>query len=59
MIKNTFYLLLFLTVTTFSQTTYNISDPEDLENNTYTAGDVIILEDGIYNSDERIDFIGN
>ena len=23
------------------------------------AGDVIILEDGIYNSDERIDFIGN
>jgi len=59
MTKYTFYLLFLLTVSTYSQTTYNISDPEDLENNTYVAGDIIILEDGVYSSDERIDFIGN
>ena len=59
MTKYTFYLLFLLTVSTYSQTTYNISDPEDLENNTYVAGDLIILEDGVYSSDERIDFIGN
>lgn len=43
----------------FSQTTYNITDPEDLENQTYVAGDEIILANGTYNTDERIDFIGN
>jgi len=59
MTKNTFYLLMFLTVSAYSQTTYTINDPLDLEDNTYVAGDVIILEDGIYNSDERINFIGN
>ena len=42
-----------------AQTTYNISDPEDLENETYVAGDVIILANGIYDTDERIDFIGD
>tara|TARA_B110001469_G_scaffold124920_1_gene139426 strand:- start:5397 stop:7955 length:2559 start_codon:yes stop_codon:yes gene_type:complete len=59
MAKFIFYLLLLLTVSIFGQTTYNISDPTDLDNNNYVAGDVIILEDGIYSSDERIDFIGN
>ncbi|MDB9888414.1 hypothetical protein OAC92_08505 [Polaribacter sp.] len=59
MTKNTFYLLMFLTVSVYSQTTYTINDPLDLEDNTFVAGDVIILEDGIYNSDERINFIGN
>ena len=59
MTKNTFYLLMFLTVSAYSQTTYTINDPLDLEDNTFVAGDVIILEDGIYNSDERINFIGN
>ena len=59
MTKNVFYLLLLLSATLYGQTTYNINDPEDLENNTYEAGDLIILEDGVYSSDERIDFVGN
>jgi len=59
MTKNIFYLLLLLSATLYGQTTYNINDPEDLENNTYEAGDLIILEDGVYSSDERIDFVGN
>mgnify|MGYP006095108139 CR=1 FL=1 len=57
--KITFYLLLLFCVTAFGQTTYNISAPEELEDNTYVAGDIIILANGIYNSNERIDFIGN
>lgn len=50
---------LLFSASIFSQTTYNISDPEDLENQTYVAGDEIILANGIYDTDERIDFIGN
>ncbi|WP_422105497.1 chondroitinase-B domain-containing protein [Winogradskyella sp.] len=57
--KITFYLLLLFFIPMLGQTTYNINNPEDLENNTYVAGDTIILENGIYTSDERIDFIGN
>ena len=53
------YLLLLFSASVMSQTTYNISDPGQLEDNTYVAGDVIILENGVYNTDERIDFIGN
>ena len=58
-----FYLviatLLLLTQTSISQTTYNINDPEALEDQTYVPGDVIILANGVYDSDERIDFIGD
>jgi poly(beta-D-mannuronate) lyase len=43
----------------FSQTTYYIDDPTALEDQTYVPGDTIILENGTYNTDERIDFIGN
>ena len=43
----------------FSQNTYNINNPKDLENQTYLPGDEIILANGIYSTDERIDFIGN
>ena len=56
------YILFFLlasTSTIISQTTYNISDPEDLSDRIYEAGDEIILANGIYNSDERIIFLGN
>ena len=42
-----------------SQTTYNITDPEALEDENYIAGDVIILANGTYNTDKRIDFVGN
>lgn len=52
-------LISFLSVSVFSQTTYNIYDPEKLEDQTYEPGDVIILANGTYNSDERIDFLGN
>lgn len=52
-------ILLLFPVYIFSQTTYNITDPEDLETHTYVAGDEIILADGIYDTDSRIDFIGN
>lgn len=51
--------LLLITQVSISQTTYNISDPEALEDQTYVAGDVIILANGVYSSDERIDFIGD
>jgi len=52
-------IVLLFSVPIFSQTTYNITDPEALEDQTYVAGDEIILADGIYDTDERIDFIGN
>ncbi|MUU78211.1 chondroitinase-B domain-containing protein [Winogradskyella endarachnes] len=52
-------ILLASTISVFAQTTYYINDPGALENQTYVPGDVIILENGIYNTDERIDFIGN
>lgn len=52
-------LLVISSVSLIAQTTYNINDPEELEDQTYVAGDVIILANGIYSSDERIDFIGN
>ena len=57
--KITFYLLLLFSVSALGQTTYNITDPEQLEDNTYVAGDVIILANDVYDSEERIDFIGN
>ena len=53
------YFLLLFSVSVIGQTTYNISGPEELEDNTYVAGDVIILANGIYDTDARINFIGN
>lgn len=52
-------ILLALSLPVFSQNTYNISDPEQLDDQTYVAGDEIILANGDYDSIERIDFIGN
>ena len=57
--KIIFYLMMLFVVSVLGQTTYNISTPAELENNTYVAGDEIILANGIYNSNERINFIGN
>ncbi|MFK7831899.1 MAG: chondroitinase-B domain-containing protein [Winogradskyella sp.] len=62
--KNSYFLALLFCIfigsgSIYGQTTYNINDPEQLEDNTYVAGDVIILANGVYNTDERIDFIGN
>ncbi|MFK7970501.1 MAG: chondroitinase-B domain-containing protein, partial [Bacteroidia bacterium] len=52
-------MLLLISGSLFSQTTYNISDPKDLESQTYVPGDEIILADGVYTTDERIDFVGD
>jgi len=57
--KDILILLLLFSFTVLAQTTYNISAPEDLEDNTYVAGDVIILANGTYETDARIDFLGN
>jgi poly(beta-D-mannuronate) lyase len=54
-----FFATLLFSVPIFSQTTYNITDPEELEDQTYVAGDEIILANGVYDTDERIDFVGN
>ncbi|MFD1293216.1 chondroitinase-B domain-containing protein [Lutibacter holmesii] len=50
---------LLFTQTTFSQTVYYIDDPEKLEDQTYVPGDTIILLNGVYDTDERITFIGD
>ena len=52
-------LFLLITQILISQTIYTIDDPEKLEDQTYVAGDEIILANGVYDTDERIKFIGN
>ncbi|MCG1036196.1 chondroitinase-B domain-containing protein [Polaribacter sargassicola] len=53
-------LLLVITKISFSQNiTYNIDDPEDLRNVIYQPGDVIILKNGVYDTDERMRFLGS
>ncbi len=52
-------ILLAWSIPIFSQTVYNISDPAALEDQTYVPGDEIILANGIYNTEERISFVGN
>lgn len=39
--------------------TYEIDDPEDVRNVFYQPGDVIILKNGTYTTDERIRFLGS
>ena len=55
----TISLLMMLSLPVLSQTIYTINDPEELEDRTYVPGDVIVLANGNYNTDERIDFIAN
>ena len=54
-----FLLFLLISMSFYSQTTYNIDDPEDLRNVIYEAGDVIILKNGVYTTDERMIFLGS
>lgn len=42
-----------------AQTTYNIDDPEKLRDVIYEPGDVIILKNGTYTTEERIRFLGS
>ncbi len=39
--------------------TYTIDDPEDLRNVIYQPGDLIILKNGTYSTDERMRFLGS
>ncbi len=55
----TVIIFLLFSAPIFAQTTYEISDPEDLQSQTYVPGDEIVLANGIYDTDERIDFVGN
>lgn len=53
-------LFMFSPVGLFAQNiTYNIDDPEDLRNVIYQPGDVIILKNGTYTTDERMRFLGS
>ena len=50
----TFVLLFSFSI--FSQTTHNITNPNQLSGLTLDAGDTVVLADGTYSSDERIKF---
>ncbi|PWG04562.1 chondroitinase-B domain-containing protein [Polaribacter aquimarinus] len=54
--KTTLLLLLFFTISIIGQTTHNINAPEQIESLSLNAGDIVILADGTYTSDERIKF---
>ncbi|XMO87206.1 chondroitinase-B domain-containing protein [Algibacter sp. AS12] len=57
--KTCIFTLLLFCNHVFSQTTYNIDNPEDLRNVIYQPGDVIILKNGTYTTDERMRFLGS
>mgnify|MGYP000029206818 CR=1 FL=1 len=57
--KLLYFLIILISLKTFAQTTYNIDDPEKLRDIIYEPGDVIILKNGTYTSDERIQFLGS
>lgn len=54
-----FLLILICNYNASSQTTYNIDDPESLRDVIYQPGDVIILKNGTYATDERLRFLGS
>ena len=54
--KVVFIIIVIASLKAFGQTTYNISNPEQLEDLNLNAGDTVILADGTYSSDERIKF---
>ncbi|WP_406684673.1 T9SS type A sorting domain-containing protein [Seonamhaeicola sp. MEBiC1930] len=43
----------------FSQTTYNITDPYDIEDLTLIPGDIVILADGTYSDTNRLKVLGD
>ncbi len=57
--KIIFLWLVLFSIPVLGQTTYNITSPGALEDQVYVPGDVIILANGTYTTDERIDFVGN
>ncbi len=59
-VKNYIFVTFFMLVSLVqSQTTYNITDPSQIETiENLSAGDTVILKNGTYSSDERIHFSG-
>lgn len=54
------YLLMFCFTGVYSQNmTYTLDDPEDVRNVIYKPGDVVIIKNGTYTTDERIQFLGS
>lgn len=52
--------IVFTSFITYAQNiTYNIDDPENLRDVIYQPGDVIILKNGTYDTDERMRFLGS
>jgi poly(beta-D-mannuronate) lyase len=52
-------IITFAYANVFAQTIYNIDDPEKLKDVIYEAGDVIILKNGTYTTDERMILLGS
>ncbi|EAQ41795.1 chondroitinase-B domain-containing protein [Polaribacter sp. MED152] len=52
-------IIVLISLQNFAQTTYNIDDPEKLRDVIYEPGDVIILKNGTYTTDEKIQFLGS
>ncbi|MDV7188359.1 chondroitinase-B domain-containing protein [Lutibacter sp. TH_r2] len=58
--KFIFGILFLFSTSVFSQNmTYNIDDPEALRDVIYQPGDLIILKNGTYTTDERMRFLGS
>ena len=55
-----FLIIIFIcNYNSYSQTTYNIDDPKSLKEVIYEPGDIIILKNGVYDTDERMIFLGS
>ena len=53
------FTIMLLGINVFPQTTYEIDDPNKLKDEIYEPGDVVILKNGVYDTDERMRFIGS
>jgi poly(beta-D-mannuronate) lyase len=57
--KITISLFLLFTINFIAQTTYTIDDPESLREVIYQPGDVIILKNRTYSTNERMQFLAS
>ena len=59
MTKKIFFIIAFcVCINNYAQTTHTIDEPKDIESLTLNPGDTVVLKDGEYDTDERIDFVG-
>lgn len=56
--KILFIVTLILCNYSHSQTTHPISNPKDIESLSLNPGDIVVLEDGTYNTSETVNFLG-